>query len=76
MLPDALLQLVEEQTACQKICLTNWIWSFIPLVEGSMVSEVLERSGIVCNQAGIIGVGIFEVWSSSVPMQAIFGVSP
>ena len=76
ILLDTLSQSVGEQAACQKICLTNWIWSFVPLVEGSAVPEVLERSGIGSNRAGSVGVGISEVWSPGVPAQAIFGASP
>ena len=41
-----------------------------------MVLEVLERSSIICNQAGITDVGIFKVWSSGMPVQAIVRVSP
>ena len=51
MLPDVLLRLVGEQAAYQKIHLTNWIWSFVPLVEGSMVPMVLERSDLGGNEA-------------------------
>ena len=76
MLPDVLSWIVEEQEACQKICLPNWIWSFVPLVEGSVVPEVLERSGIGSNRAGSAGAGVSEVWSSVVPTQAVFGTSP
>ena len=46
MLPDILSQLVEEQVAYQKICLTDRIWSFVPLVEGFVVPGVLERSDL------------------------------
>ena len=76
MLPDILSRLVGERAACQKICLTDRIWSFVPLVEGSTGPGVLERSGLMCNQAGITGVGVPEVGSPGVPARAILRASP
>ena len=67
MLPNILSRLVGEQAACQKIYLTNRIWSFVPLVEGSTMLEVLERSGIGSNRVRTIGASIFEVWSPDAP---------
>ena len=75
-LPDVLSRLVGEPAACQKIRLSDWMWSFVPVVEGSAVLEVLERFGLGSNRAGSAGAGVFEVWSPGVPAQAVFGALP
>ena len=76
MLPNVLSRLVGERTACQKICPTDRIWSFVSLVEGSAVPGVLERSGLRDNGAGSTCTSIFEVWSPGVPAQVVPEASP